>query len=1129
MSTSLRPSAPLAALPSSNLAASTPHPRNGNATASPALTMLPTLSLDNALKRTTDDQGRQRDGAGAPDNNTSSAHRRSLIGVRGSVLPEKKGGLPKTGHIGVCYHQNVYVFGGVNSKGQFSNHVFCYEKRTLQWREIRGVGVVPRGRANHAAVLIGNKIYIHGGHRHLEVFDDFFAYEIETGRWEKIGCERSQGPGPIFLHSMVYIPPLDSLLVLGGIHQREQNNCLGHLFDVRNRVWTGVPPPSSVDAQHLQMVTAAYHVPSAVVVVLGLMDADVMQEGAVTTPHVHVFQPATFVWRRVDTSTAPMSPLPFRMEAMWESLLHFLIPGGGGVYDPLLENWMFPLPSTETDSVGDDGAVDQSPSTPGFGLPPLPLNKYGFLVLDLRSMSWSLVPCNLSRKLVAELNAVNRVTREKMERLVLRNNAAAAAIALSGNSSQSKSAVQQPADSGALLGISSASLTHGPSGVASRHSSVFRHQSSQWPRNESSSTNVPWPRATGSRAAMASGSNDGKMAALLSSSRYRRLFFFDDAPEFMRKYTLVVVRDEPTKSGKLRPLQYVVLHGGLTEPMDYAMLMFAPILTRPHSNAATPTGRAGLMARSNSLRGRAAASVGSRRGSAYTQSRSEEDGGYEDDSFDDVTSLLSSGTLIAAYSTQSNHRRTAPHTPLRDAEALAHLRGGRYSDDDEYDTNVHERMDNGGAAHKSFLLPTLQSGRTRRNYYRFALQFTPGNSIQKESLLPYANIPVAVLQTPKDVQKWSRNYYTDQRRWLSERIKEAMIEDRKLRRLRQLNKAQVATASGAQGNAAWAGSAGRDDSSNSESEFMDGLYLAETFIGDPRTHGGAKVSSLLAYEDQLALDAADAALTQAGAPKRRLRDFFEQHGLDAFEEADIQQQHERMQLRTALGGRGAKHDRRRKDARLKERAVVAEGANAKAAKRSETSPLVKKSSVSDGSMPLASEVQMTDSGFERLRMKGWQDVGRERMAAAVLHGSFINGLAGGTTGSELDFRKLAAYALLRRAIARLRADGNPYEMRRRRAQLRWRYLRTLVCTGEAAYLLYLASQAEFKMRGIMVTGTQGLMLAPELHFLSPLQAYRVPCKPVPYNVAAASAPAPASSSRFAQVTASGMVVYHSLK
>ncbi|CAG9583667.1 conserved hypothetical protein [Leishmania major strain Friedlin] len=1105
---------------------------NGSFTASPALTMLPTLSTDHPLKRTADDQGRQRDGAGAgtPDNNTPSAHRRSLIGVRGSVLPEKKGGLPKTGHVGVCYHQNVYVFGGVNSKGQFSNHVFCYEKRTLQWREIRGVGVVPRGRANHAAVLIGNKIYIHGGHRHLEVFDDLFAYEIETGRWEKIGCERSQGPGPIFLHSMVYIPPLDSLLVLGGIHQREQNSCLGHLLDVRNRVWTGVPPPSSVDAQHLQLVTAAYYAPSAVVVVLGLMDADVMKEDAVPTPHVHVFQPATFVWRRVDTSTAPMSPLPFRMEAMWESLLHLLIPGGGGAYDPLLESWMFPLPSTETDSPVDDSSVDQGLSTPGLGLPPLPLNKYGFLVLDLRSMSWSLVSCNLSRKLVAELNAVNRVTREKMERLVLRNNAATASIALSGNSSQSKSAAQQPADSGALLGMSSASLTYGPSGAASRHSSVFRLQPLQWPRNDSSSTNVLWPRASGSRPAMASGSNEAKMAALLSSSRYRRLFFLDDAPEFMRKYTLVVVRDEPTKSGKLRPLQYVVLHGGLTEPTDYAMLMFAPMLTRSNSNRATPTRGAGLMARSNSFRRRSTASVGSRRGSAYTQSHGGEDDGYGDDSFDDVASLVSSGTLIGAYSTQRNYRRTAPHAPLSDAEALVRSRGGRYSDDDESDTDVEKRMNNGGAAHNSFLLPTLRSGRTRHNYYRFALQFTPGNSIQKESLLPYANIPVAVLQTPKDVQKWSRNYYTDQRRWLSERMKEALIEDRKLRRLRQLSKAQVASSFGAQGNATRAGSAGCDDSSSSESEFLnDGLYLAETFIGDPRTHGGAKLSSLHAYENRLALDAADAALTQEEAPKRRLRDFFEEHGFDVFEEADMQQLHERMQLRTALGGKGAKQDRRRKDPRLQERAVVAEGASAKAAKRSETSPLVQKSPVSDGFMPLASEVQIADSGFERLRMKGWQDVGRERIASAVLHDSFISGLTGGTTGDELDFRKLAAYALLRRAVARLRADGNPHEMRWRLAQLRWRYLRTLVCTGEAAYLLYLASQADFRMKGIMVTGTQGLMLAPELHFLSPLQAYRVPCKPVPYNVAAASAPPPASSSRFAQVTASGMVVYNSLK
>ncbi|XQJ31606.1 Galactose oxidase, central domain/Kelch motif containing protein, putative [Leishmania guyanensis] len=1129
----------LAPLPLSNLAASTPHSTNSCVMAPTTLTMVPSLSLENDFKRVTEDPNCQRSGGGAvgQDNHAPAVSTRSLIGVCGSVLPEKKGGLPKAGHIGVCYRQDLYVFGGVNSKGQFSNHVFCHEKRTLLWRETRGIGVVPRGRANHAGVLIGSKIYIHGGHRQLEVFDDLFAYEVETTRWEKIACERSQGPGPVFLHAMVYIPPLHSLLVLGGIHQREQNSWLGHLFDLRNRVWTGVPPPPSVSAQHLQLVTVAYHAPSAMVVVLGLMEMNVLEDNTAPTPHVHLFQPSTFLWRRVETRTAPESPLPFCMEDTWEPLLHILIPGGGGVYDPFLESWMFPLPSTVTDDTNDDDALGQRPSKASVVLPPVPQNKYGFLVLDLRRMSWSLVSCNVSRKLVAKLNAVNRVTREKMERIVMRNPAAAAALALAGSSSHSNSPVHQPVNGGSVLGLSRTSLDHGASGVATRRPSGFRHQPSQWQRHSSSSTSLPWARASATRTSMGSGNTDSKTAALLSASRYRRLFFFDDAPEFMRKYTLVAVRDEAAKSGRLRPLQYVVLHGGLTEPTDYAMLMFTPMVTWLDANGAVPAGGTCRKSRSDSLCGQGAANLGSWRGSACIQSFGASNDDYEDEDFDDDASLVCSGASTSARTSQRDYRSTVPYAPPREVEGLIHSRAGRDSDEDEDDVNGEEQLNSGGAMRRSFLLPTLQCGRTSRNYCRFALQFAPGNSVQKESLLPYLNIPVAVLQTPGDVQKWSRHYYTDQRRWLSGRLKDALLEDRKLRRLRQVNKArqaQMTTVSGAGTSVSLAGSAAHEDESNDELEsFMEGLYFMESLTGDPRTHSGANSSGLLANEDQLSLDAAAAAVTRAEAQKKRVCDFFEEHGLDVFDEdRDLQSPQGQTQMRTTptkLSGNEAKHDGRQKDPRPKERTAVAEGANEKATKRSEASPLVPNSGAPDAFVPLVSESQMADPCFERLRTKVRQDGGRERMAVTLFHDLFINGLAGGAPGAALDFRNLAAYTLLKGLMARLRADGDLHETHRRRAQLRWRFLRAVVRTGEAVYLLYLASQADFKMKGTVVTGTPSLLLAPDLYFVGPSQAYRVPCKPVPYNLAASSAPPLASSSRLAQVTASGMVVYHSLK
>ncbi|KAG5490017.1 hypothetical protein JKF63_00136 [Porcisia hertigi] len=1108
---------------------STQQSTNEGATSSKPPLISPFAGKKVNLGTDANDPNRQSDAGGA-QGSSRVVQRHFVNSMRGGIIPEKKGGLPKTAHIGVCYNQDVYVFGGVNSKGQCSNHIFCFEKRTLMWREIRGVGVVPRGRTNHAGALIGSKIYIHGGHRQLEIFDDFFAYDIDTGRWEKISCERMQGPGAVFLHSMVYIPPSESLLVLGGIHQREQNIYLGHLFDVRNRVWTGVPPPPSVDAHHLQLVTAAYNASSATVVVLGLMEENVRYEEITPTPYVYLFHPSTFVWKRVTTTTAPASPLPFRMEEMWESLLHFLIPSGGGVFDELLQIWIFPLPLEAKNNTDVEDALIQCIAMPGTEVPPLPLNKYGFLVLDMPSMSWSLVPCNLPRKLVAELNVANRLERDKMERFVTRRNAFldTAAFSTSSQRINSLSASAHIGDNAVVPPFSSSNIRNPE---ASRHSLVSQQGLLERSRPVSSNIRSAKTRASVSRGNLPVPFSEAKAAALLSGSRYRRLFSYEDVPEFTRKYIVVIVRNAPTKFGKPRPMQYVLLHGGLTELTDYAMLMFTPALTLMNSGAVASQGGVASMQHRLSLNSRGSSDPRSRQGSLLYQGPDTEDSALDWDFGED--SMMSGGNSSTVYPRQRGLRDAALGTAQAGEEGLARPRTDKNcSDDDDIGEKVHKN-----AQRKSFLLPTLQMGRTNRNHHSFALQFAPGNSVRRESLLPYANIPVAVLRTPGDVQKWSRNYYADQRRWFAERLKDALSEDRKLRRFRRLNKAreaQMATTSGSRSGPYPANSAAVVDSSDDEQEAaVEKSSFAESFMADVFGRSGVKGTGLLSSDDQLTLDASNAVMSQAEAPKRRLRDFFEEHGLNCFEDdRDLQhQQPQNSLLRvSALDNKDAKQGRQRKDAKPKKKAPFAEGANTKLAKRLNTLPALTSARTPHASMPLMSEVLMTCPVFERLRLKGCHDEGREPMRADFLHSLPIGGFIRGAAEPMLDLRNLPSYALLTWSIAHIRADLDFYETRRRRAQLRWRYLRVLVCTGMAAYLFYLLSQAEVKMNGVAVTGTPGLLLAPDLHLVGPLKSYRLPVKTVPYNVGGSSVPPPpASQSRAAHMTASGMVVYSSLR
>lgn len=114
-------------------------------------------------------------------------------------------------------------------------------------------------------------MFIYGGHRELDVFDDLFSFDFRSSRWDKIPFDKSQSPGPVFLHAAVYIPVTQSMAVIGGFHQREHNTHIGHFFDIRNRVWSGILAPPLVNSHYLQLVTAAFFAPQDVIIVIGII------------------------------------------------------------------------------------------------------------------------------------------------------------------------------------------------------------------------------------------------------------------------------------------------------------------------------------------------------------------------------------------------------------------------------------------------------------------------------------------------------------------------------------------------------------------------------------------------------------------------------------------------------------------------------------------------------------------------------------------------------------------------------------------------------------------------------------------------------------------------------------------
>lgn len=1105
---------------------------------------------------------------------------RVVIGMQGTVLPEHHGGLPKMGHIAVAYQQALYVFGGVNAKGQYTNHVFCHEKRNLAWHEIRGVGVVPRGRANHAAVLVESKLYIFGGHRQLDVFDDLFAYDIPTSRWEKISYEQSQGPGGVFLHAMVHIPTSESLFVVGGIHHREQNSYIGHLFDIRNRVWSGVPPPPTVNPQHLQLVSAAFHEASNSVVVLGLAENNAAMRGdGAGAPCVYLFHSQSFAWRRVETPTAPESPLPFRIDAVWGNFLHFLVTSGGGLYDPVLQDWIFPFPlSPSRSSVTSAGeaAGGKGGGHNALAPPPPPPSKLGFLILSLREMSWSLVLCKFPRKLLAEVKTYNTAERVKVERSLTRVSGAAAVSSAGGSSHRSSASVHGSRNESGVLNLAGLSRTSGGSigsiggagagagagvGAGAFGQRLQRHHHSMssslavtWGANELSSDASLGARGSVPRAGGLSHSSGG--GAVAGVDRYRRLINFHDVPEFARKFVLVAVRDAPLKNSKPRSMQYMVLHGGLVEPTDYTMLAFRPRLTRVDALAATKqNGQLAGLVRTASYR-----TLRSTRNTTAGNIDFDSDGDDDESSYkayspmvdtESFTELIPSaaagGTKSGGTAKKYGDTNAISFASMEDTAGESFSVAFRNSASEEDIGSHTDTFGDGRTNRLSSLLPTLPRARNTGNCPRFAMQYAPQNALHGESLLPYAQIPVAVLQTTQDVHKWSKNYYSDQRRWLSERLKEALTEDRKLRRLRKIANAhsgRPTSSSGGTGRRNSRNSVLSDDISFGDTDsLMESMFLLESMTNVHRASRGEKKSSTLqAFEDQLAMEAAVAAVENKEAPKRRVQDFFEERRLEPFVAEDVAQL---PRLNNSAATAHANNSSTSASKKSKKKQSVAPGLSksrtpkkvagakhgsskntplplAAAAKRAphSQSPLPSSIATVVGVSPAASV------GYERYHMKPKRLQGRSRRASTTV--------LGGVDAGHSEIARAASQLLLQSALDRFRADDDHRETRQRKARLRWRFVRALVCTGEAAYLLHMASQAQSKMKGVAVSSSPGLVLAPELHLVGPSQAYKVPSKPVPYNVSAAvggtaaSTATSSASNRATQVTSSGMVVYRSI-
>ena len=112
------------------------------------------------------------------------------------------------------------MFGGQFASGDVTNQLWLFNISSSCWQPLaKGCKHCPRGVAGHAAALVGNKLYIHGGYTPYKSFTSrMWSFDLDSNTWSRVpGSGLKSSLRRLIGHSMVYHKSSNTLVVYGGI------------------------------------------------------------------------------------------------------------------------------------------------------------------------------------------------------------------------------------------------------------------------------------------------------------------------------------------------------------------------------------------------------------------------------------------------------------------------------------------------------------------------------------------------------------------------------------------------------------------------------------------------------------------------------------------------------------------------------------------------------------------------------------------------------------------------------------------------------------------------------------------------------------------------------------------------
>jgi len=174
----------------------------------------------------------------------TEAHTFSRPQIRGDVPPAF------SRHTAVLVNGRIFVFGGYDGFG-LNFELAVFNPVTYTWSNISRSqlrGEAPTSRTNHAAAVVGNKMYIFGGNNtdtttgRYQVLGDFFCLDTETLTWSNL-THTATGSRPSPRSGQTLTAVGDKIYLFGGGVWNEADGWVEkytdiHVFDTRSENWT---------------------------------------------------------------------------------------------------------------------------------------------------------------------------------------------------------------------------------------------------------------------------------------------------------------------------------------------------------------------------------------------------------------------------------------------------------------------------------------------------------------------------------------------------------------------------------------------------------------------------------------------------------------------------------------------------------------------------------------------------------------------------------------------------------------------------------------------------------------------------------------------------------------------------